>query len=142
MTTYERRFTLQAAHLNGESDYAKVREADAALRAGDGDEAALLLREVLFGGLHGHNFEVVIRAEGLVDASGYVVDDEALARLVTHFDNRNLSFMPEFAGRRATTEVFAEVLAILILQVFPALARVRVQVFERPEIMAAAEVSR
>lgn len=139
---YVRRFVLQAAHLNGESDYEKVRAADVALAASDGVEAARLLREVLLTGLHGHNFEIGVSVEGSVDGSGYVVDDEALARMVARFDNRNLSFMPEFEGRRATTEVFAAVLAALVLREFPSVVRVVVQVFERPEIMATTEVSR
>lgn len=142
--TYVRRFTIQAAHLNGASDYEKVKEADAAAAAGNFAREARLLREVLSTGLHGHNFELVFHFTGELDGSGYVVDDEQLAALVARFDNRNLSFVLAFAafGRRATTEAFADVLAQMVMNQFPAVRGVRVQVYERPEIMAETEVSR
>lgn len=84
---------------------------------------------------HGHDYVVDVTVEGPVDASGQVVDRQALDLLVrehvlTRLDHRNLNCdVPELRGQVATTENLASTVATMLKARWdlPArLARVRI----------------
>lgn len=130
MTAYRRRFTLQAAHFNGQREYALYSR----LASCSVEELHELLR-----GIHGHNFDVEVACTG--ELSGpWLVDDEALTALVTAWDNVNLSVLPEFSTTRATTENMATVLASHLAQRWPTM-HWTVFVHETPHISASASAS-
>ena len=84
---------------------------------------------------HGHDYVVDVTVEGPVDASGQVIDRQALDSLVqehvlARLDHRNLNCdVPELRGRVATTENLASTVAAMLKARWdlPArLARVRI----------------
>ncbi len=84
---------------------------------------------------HGHDYVVDVTVEGPVDASGQVVDRQALdllvrERVLARLDHRNLNCdVPELRGQVATTENLASTVAAMLKARWdlPArLARVRI----------------
>ena len=142
---YERKFRLQVAHFNNSKAYELYEQAlhlydtwdEAAYRT-----ALTSLLECL-SLIHGHNLEVLVEAVGMIPSKsdtwvgvGMVVDDAELLEMVMSWDNANLSVLPEFAGKRATTEEIADTLADKIFRKWSNLQGVRVSVWETPDICA------
>lgn len=142
LVKYDRKFLLQACHMNGGEVYKNYSTSLEEAEKGNWQEAYNALAKVI-PEIHGHNFIVQVSASGKVDSNGYVIDDPLLEGIIKKWDNVNLSTLPEFGPNkvRATTENMAAILLNKIITTFN-LYHCKVDVWETDAICATSEYNR
>ena len=135
-TSYERNFTIQAAHFNNSQAYDDFYAVIDIQRETRGPSEVDLILKVL-NSIHGHNFEIKIIAIGYLPEveegeegeeeeaptvwnQDYLIDDVELEKIVMEWDNKNLSTHPDFSNTRtrATTERMSLILLQKLKKIF------------------------
>ena len=92
---------------------------------------------------HSHHYRVEVQLEGAtLDEHGYLVDivdiEHHLEALVTHYRDKTLNELPEFAGRNPSIEPFARLLGQELISRLPEpLSAVTVRIWENDIAWAA-----
>lgn len=138
--SYRRTYFIQAAHFNDGDVYDQHADVLRMRKEGRYEEALAHALDIIRSKMHGHNFliEVLVETtpEQLTDPP-WLVDDARLEATVMAWNNINLSLLPEFEGKRATTERMAALLCDRVLALVPmASCTVAVAVRETESITA------